>query len=162
MFLLPLRSRPPYTDYVSTRWYRAPEVLLRSTMYSAPIDIWAVGCIMAELYTFRPLFPGNSEIDELFKICSVLGTPDKRDWPEGYKLAAAMNFKFPQFAATPLAQLVPGASKEAVQLMTDMMRWNPAKRPSAQQALRYPYFQVNTSPKKKKNTSSFFFFFSFI
>merc|ERR1740123_2086979 len=69
-----IRSRPPYTDYVSTRWYRAPEVLLRSTMYSAPIDIWAVGCIMAELYTFRPLFPGNSEIDEIFKICSVLGT----------------------------------------------------------------------------------------
>ena len=76
-------SRPPYTDYVSTRWYRAPEVLLRSTVYSAPIDIWAVGCIMAELYTFRPLFPGNSEIDEIFKICSVLGTPDKREWPEG-------------------------------------------------------------------------------
>ncbi len=76
-------SRPPYTDYVSTRWYRAPEVLLRSTVYSAPIDIWAVGCIMAELYTFRPLFPGNSEIDEIFKICSVLGTPDKKDWPEG-------------------------------------------------------------------------------
>lgn len=48
-----IRSRPPYTDYVSTRWYRAPEVLLRSSVYSAPIDIWAVGCIMAELYTFR-------------------------------------------------------------------------------------------------------------
>ena len=57
---------------------------LCSTFYSAPIDIWAVGCIMAELYTFRPLFPGNSEIDEIFKICSVLGTPDKRDWPEGF------------------------------------------------------------------------------
>merc|ERR1719397_1622275 len=68
-----VRSRPPYTNYVSTRWYRAPEVLLRSTFYSAPIDIWAVGCIMAELYTCRPLFPGNSEIDEIFKICSVLG-----------------------------------------------------------------------------------------
>ncbi len=157
-----VRSRPPYTDYVSTRWYRAPEVLLRSTMYSAPIDIWAVGCIMAELYTFRPLFPGNSEIDEIFKICSVLGTPDKREWPEGYKivfimqlpvkcktqlifyllpvcrfkLANSMNFKFPQFTATPLAQLIPNASKEAIQLMTDMLRWNPAKRPSAQQSLR--------------------------
>jgi len=52
-------------------------VLLHSTTYSSPIDIWAVGCIMAELYTFRPLFPGNSEIDEIFKICSILGTPDK-------------------------------------------------------------------------------------
>jgi len=136
-----IRSRPPYTDYVSTRWYRAPEVLLRSTFYSAPIDIWAVGCIMAELYTFRPLFPGNSEIDEIFKICSVLGTPDKRDWPEGHKLAASMNFKFPQFSATPLASIIPQASKEAVSLMEDMLRWDPKKRPSAEKALRYPYFQ---------------------
>ena len=71
------RSRPPYTDYVSTRWYRAPEVLLRSTNYNSPIDIWAMGCIMAELYTLRPLFPGSSEIDEIFKICAVLGTPSK-------------------------------------------------------------------------------------
>ena len=100
-------------------------------------DSRAVGCIMAELYTFRPLFPGNSEIDEIFKICSVLGTPDKREWGEGFKLAAAMNFKFPQFTATPLATLIPNASKEAIQLMTDMMRWNPAKRPSAQQSLRF-------------------------
>merc|ERR550532_1050547 len=136
-----IRSRPPYTDYVSTRWYRAPEVLLRSTMYSAPIAIWAVGCIMVELYTFRPLSPGNSEIDEIFKICSVIGTPDKKEWPEGFKLAAGMNFKFPQFSATPLSTLIPNASPEANALMTDMLRWNPAKRPSAQQALRYPYFQ---------------------
>ncbi|KAF4527757.1 hypothetical protein B566_EDAN013165 [Ephemera danica] len=57
--------------------YRAPEVLLHATNYGSPIDLWAVGCIMAELYTFRPLFPGNSEIDEIFKICSVLGTPEK-------------------------------------------------------------------------------------
>lgn len=71
------RSRPPYTDYVSTRWYRAPEVLLRSTNYNSPIDIWAVGCIMAEVYTLRPLFPGSSEIDTIFKICQVLGTPKK-------------------------------------------------------------------------------------
>lgn len=57
--------------------YRAPEVLLRSTCYSSPIDIWAVGCIMAEVYTLRPLFPGASEIDTIFKICQVLGTPKK-------------------------------------------------------------------------------------
>ena len=57
-----IRSRPPYTDYVSTRWYRAPEVLLRSPYYSAPIDIFAMGAIMAELYTLRPLFPGSSEV----------------------------------------------------------------------------------------------------
>ena len=57
--------------------YRAPEVLLRSTNYNSPIDLWAVGCIMAEVYTFRPLFPGASEVDEIFKICSILGTPTK-------------------------------------------------------------------------------------
>lgn len=57
--------------------YRAPEVLLRSTSYSSPIDQWAVGCIMAELYTLRPLFPGSSEVDTIFKICQVLGTPKK-------------------------------------------------------------------------------------
>ncbi|XP_076383529.1 serine/threonine-protein kinase dyf-5 isoform X3 [Megalopta genalis] len=138
-----IRSRPPYTDYVSTRWYRAPEVLLHSTTYNSPIDIWAVGCIMAELYTFRPLFPGKSEIDEIFKICSVIGTPEKDDWPEGYQLAAAMNFKFPNFTRTSLNILIPNASQEAVVLMEDMLQWNPIKRPTAQQSLRYPYFQVN-------------------
>ncbi|CAL4068469.1 unnamed protein product [Meganyctiphanes norvegica] len=136
-----IRSRPPYTDYVSTRWYRAPEVLLRSTTYSSPIDIWAVGAIMAEIYTFRPLFPGSSEIDQIFKICSVMGTPDKREWPEAYTLAQQMNFKFPQFSATPLATLIPSASKDSIQIMTDMMRWNPSKRPTAQQCLRYPFFK---------------------
>lgn len=53
-----IRSKPPFTDYVSTRWYRAPEVILRSTEYSSPIDIFAIGCIMAELYRGWPLFPG--------------------------------------------------------------------------------------------------------
>ncbi|KAJ8406993.1 hypothetical protein AAFF_G00292690 [Aldrovandia affinis] len=137
-----IRSRPPYTDYVSTRWYRAPEVLLRSSVYSSPIDMWAVGCIMAELYTLRPLFPGNSEVDEIFKICQVLGTVKKSDWPEGYQLAAAMSFRFPQCVPTNLKTLIPNASNEAISLMRDMLQWDPKKRPTAVQALRYPYFQV--------------------
>lgn len=110
-----IRSRPPYTDYVSTRWYctshqlkykqpsnltllcryRGPEQLLRSTSYNSPIDLWAVGCIMAETYTLRPLFPGSSEVDQIFKVCSILGTPSREVWPEGLRLASAMNFKFP-------------------------------------------------------------------
>ncbi|KAK0143297.1 Serine/threonine-protein kinase MAK [Merluccius polli] len=137
-----IRSRPPYTDYVSTRWYRAPEVLLRSSTYSSPIDLWAVGCIMAELYTLRPLFPGNSEVDEIFKICQVLGTVKKSDWPEGYQLASAMNFRFPQCVPTHLKTLIPNASNEAIALMKDMLQWDPKKRPTAVQSLRYPYFQV--------------------
>ncbi|XP_051465500.1 serine/threonine-protein kinase MAK isoform X1 [Apus apus] len=137
-----LRSQPPYTDYVSTRWYRAPEVLLRSSVYSSPIDMWAVGSIMAELYTLRPLFPGTSEVDEIFKICQVLGTPKKSDWPEGYHLASAMNFRFPQCVPISLKTLIPNASNEAIQLMSDMLNWNPKKRPTASQALKHPYFQV--------------------
>ncbi|XP_078395278.1 serine/threonine-protein kinase MAK isoform X2 [Cetorhinus maximus] len=137
-----IRSRPPYTDYVSTRWYRAPEVLLRSSAYSSPIDIWAVGCIMAELYTLRPLFPGTSEVDEIFKICQVLGTPKKSDWPEGYQLSAAMNFRFPQCVPIHLKTLIPNASNEAIQLMKGTLHWDPKKRPNSGQVLRYPYFQV--------------------
>ena len=72
-----IRSKPPYTDYVSTRWYRAPEVLLRSTNYNAPIDLFAIGAIIAEMYMLRPLFPGSSEIDQIFKVCSIMGTPSK-------------------------------------------------------------------------------------
>ncbi|KAG1682990.1 Serine/threonine-protein kinase ICK [Nymphon striatum] len=129
-----VRSVLPYTEYVSTRWYRAPEILLRAKNYNAPIDIWAVGCIMGELYTLRPMFPGNSEIDMIFQVCSVLGTPDQKQWPEGYHLASLMNFKFPQFSATPLRSVVQNASPEAINLLNDMLKWNPH--------LKYPYFQV--------------------
>uniref|UniRef100_A0A8C5GS99 non-specific serine/threonine protein kinase n=1 Tax=Gouania willdenowi TaxID=441366 RepID=A0A8C5GS99_GOUWI len=137
-----IRSQPPYTDYVSTRWYRAPEVLLKSSSYSSPIDMWAVGCIMAELYTLRPLFPGNSEVDEIFKICQVLGTPYKSDWPEGFNLATSTNFRFPKCDPSNLRSLIPNASDEAIALMNDMLQWDPERRPSAAQALRYPYFNV--------------------
>uniref|UniRef100_H3CJL8 non-specific serine/threonine protein kinase n=1 Tax=Tetraodon nigroviridis TaxID=99883 RepID=H3CJL8_TETNG len=140
-----IRSKPPYTDYVSTRWYRAPEVLLRSSNYSSAIDLWAVGCIMAELYTLRPLFPGNSEVDEIFKICQVLGTVKKNDWPEGYQLASAMNFRFPQCVPTHLKTLIPHASNEAIALMRDLLQWDHQKktlRRAVSQSLRYPYFQV--------------------
>jgi serine/threonine protein kinase len=70
-----IRSRPPFTDYVSTRWYRAPEIILKSAYYNSPVDIFAMGCIMAELYLMAPIFAGNSEIDQLNKICQLLGAP---------------------------------------------------------------------------------------
>eukprot|EP01116_Phalansterium_solitarium_P005577 TRINITY_DN1738_c0_g1_i2.p1 TRINITY_DN1738_c0_g1~~TRINITY_DN1738_c0_g1_i2.p1 ORF type:complete len:401 (-),score=41.13 TRINITY_DN1738_c0_g1_i2:1482-2684(-) len=139
------RSRPPYTEYVSTRWYRAPEVLLHCTTYSSPIDVWAIGCMMAELYTLRPLFPGTSETDTLFKICSVLGTPTAANWPDGLKLAAAMNFKFPQVVKTTLSTLIPNASPSAISFIADCLNFDPNKRPTAQQCLAHPYFQVDTS-----------------
>ena len=85
--------------------YRGPEVLLRSTSYNSPIDIWAMGCIMAELYNLRPLFPGSSEADEIYKVCSVLGSPTNRTWQEGVRLANQMNFRFPQVSAVSCGSL---------------------------------------------------------
>ena len=69
------RSNPPYTEYVATRWYRAPEILLKSRDYSNPVDMWALGTIMTELVNLRPLFPGKREADQLYKITEVLGDP---------------------------------------------------------------------------------------
>ncbi|KAG0424478.1 hypothetical protein HPB47_028318 [Ixodes persulcatus] len=141
------RERPAISSVALVGRYRAPEILLRSTNYSSPIDLWAVGCILAELYSLQPLFPGRSEVDQIFRICSVLGTPDKgfpqRDWSEGHQLAAAMNFRFPQFSEMPLGNVVPNAGRDALVLLRDLLRWNPARRPMALLALRYPYFTAD-------------------
>ncbi|KAJ3123430.1 hypothetical protein HK098_001923 [Nowakowskiella sp. JEL0407] len=172
-----IRSLPPYTDYVSTRWYRAPEILLQSTNYSSPIDIWAVGAIIAELLTLRPLFPGTSEIDQIFKVCTVCGTPQPANtnltidqpnnqtqsrtpndhsqkqplhrseivgggsWPEGLRLASAMNFKFPQCGPIPLSEIIPNASTDALLLISEMLRYDPHRRPTASKALQHPWFK---------------------
>ncbi|EFJ11811.1 hypothetical protein SELMODRAFT_125712 [Selaginella moellendorffii] len=137
-----VRSRPPYTNYVSTRWYRAPEVLLQSSLYNSAVDMWAMGAIMAELFNLRPIFPGASEADEIYKICSVLGNPSQATWPDGMKLAKCMNFRFPQFVPANLSALVPSASAEAIDLMKAMFAWDPLKRPTPSQALQHPFFQV--------------------
>lgn len=84
--------------------YRAPELLLRSTNYNSPVDIFALGCIIVELYTFTPLFAGTNEIDQLNKIVKILGTPDKNDWPEGYKLAQSRGTIFHIKATTFLSK----------------------------------------------------------
>jgi len=148
-----IRARPPFTDYVSTRWYRAPEVLLRSSTYNSPIDIWACGGIMAELYTLRPLFPGSSEADEIYKICSVLGTPTTMNWPDGFKLASQMNYRFPQFVPTKLETLVPQANADGINIMLAMMSWDPAKRPSTAQILKHPYFEVALNESQQNPAS---------
>lgn len=137
-----IRARPPFTDYVSTRWYRAPEVLLRSSVYNSPLDVWAVGGIMAEVYTLRPLFPGSSESDQLYKTCSVLGTPSQAQWPEGFKLAAQIGFRFPTFTPTRLETLIPQANADGIALMNAMLLWDPNKRLSTGKLLSHPYFEA--------------------
>ncbi|KAG5540412.1 hypothetical protein RHGRI_020584 [Rhododendron griersonianum] len=136
-----ISSQPPYTEYVSTRWYRAPEVLLQSPLYDSAVDMWAMGAIMAELFTLRPLFPGSSEADEIYKICSVLGTPTASVWAEGLKLANDINYQFPQLTGVHLSVLIPSASEDAVNFITSLCSWDPCKRPTALEALQHPFFQ---------------------
>lgn len=101
---------------------------------------------MAELYTFRPLFPGSSEIDQLFKICSLMGTPDKSIWPEGHRLASSIHFQFPDCQKVPLTSIVSKASTYGHQLLEDMLSWDPERRPTAQQAMKYPFFEASKRP----------------
>ncbi|PIN24761.1 MAPK related serine/threonine protein kinase [Handroanthus impetiginosus] len=136
-----INSQPPFTEYVSTRWYRAPEVLLQSPTYGPPVDMWAMGAIMAELLTLRPLFPGSSEADEIYKICCVIGSPTKSEWSEGLELASAINYQFPQVAGVHLSALIPGISDDALDLIISLCSWNPCKRPTALEALQHSFFQ---------------------
>lgn len=146
------RSRPPYTEYVSTRWYRAPEIALRGTHYNSPVDVWALGAMMAELYTGTPLFPGNNETDQLFKICSVLGTPGERDWEDGHTLAHKMGFRFPHLRKTELETLVPQAGDEALDVMRACLRWNPQHRSTTQKILAMPFFRDAVNGVSSKPT----------
>lgn len=108
------KSKPPYTEYVSTRWYRAPEVLLLSRDYSNPVDMWALGTIMAELVNLRPLFPGQDQVDQVARICEILGDPSDAygvdangstigggSWKRGIDLASAVGFRFPKVCFDP-------------------------------------------------------------
>lgn len=137
-----ISSQPPYTEYVSTRWYRAPEVLLQSYLYSSKVDMWAMGAIMAELFSLRPLFPGVSEADEIYKICGVIGSPTIESWADGLKLARDINYQFPQLAGVHLSALIPSASADAISLITSLCSWDPCKRPTAAEALQHPFFQT--------------------
>jgi cyclin-dependent kinase 1 len=144
---LPIR---PLTHEVVTLWYRAPEVLLAGPggHYGPPLDIWSVGAILFEMATSRPLFPGDSEIDQLFRIFRALGTPTEEAWP-GVSALRDFSASFPQFQAKGLAQLVRergGAvaadafSAAGLDLLGQCLRFNPAERITARQALAHPYF----------------------
>ncbi|KAK1307406.1 Cyclin-dependent kinase F-3 [Acorus calamus] len=137
-------SRPPYTDYVSTRWYRAPEVLLQSSAYTPAIDMWAVGAILAELFMLCPLFPGESETDQIYKICCILGTPDCSTWPEGMNLSRVNNYTFPNIFPANLVDIIPNASLQAIDLIKQLCSWDPRRRPTAEEALYHPFFHVQT------------------
>ncbi|KAJ7065279.1 Pkinase-domain-containing protein [Mycena amicta] len=136
-FGLPMRT---YTHEVVTLWYRAPEVLLGSRHYATGIDIWSVGCIYVEMaMNGQPLFPGDSEIDQIFKIFRILGTPNEECWP-GVQNLSDFKSTFPQWSAQDLDDVVTGLDEDGLDLMMAMLTYNPAKRISAKRALLHPYF----------------------
>mmetsp|Transcript_28898 Transcript_28898/g.73359 ORF Transcript_28898/g.73359 Transcript_28898/m.73359 type:complete len:413 (+) Transcript_28898:139-1377(+) len=140
-FSIPLR---PYTHEVVTLWYRAPEILLGQCKYATPMDIWSLGCIVAEMATSQALFPGDSEIDTIFKIFQVLGTPTEAVWPGLFMLR---DFKkaFPKWRDTNLESVRrqgPGLGNDGLDLLRQCMRYNPVDRPSAMSLLKHPFFDA--------------------
>jgi len=135
-FGVPLRT---YTHEVVTLWYRAPEILLGGRQYSTGVDMWSVGTIFAEMVTRKPLFPGDSEIDEIFKIFRLLGTPDEDIWP-GVTSLPDYKTSFPKWSRKDIANSVPGLEPAGVELLEMMLAYDPAERISAKQSINHPYF----------------------
>jgi len=136
-FGIPMRT---YTHEVVTLWYRAPEVLLGSRHYSTAIDMWSVGCIMAEMVNKgHALFPGDSEIDQIFKIFRVLGTPNEETWP-GVRALPDYKPTFPQWSGTDLASQIPALDPDGIDMIRQMLAYDTAKRISAKRSLIHPYF----------------------
>jgi len=136
-FGIPMRT---YTHEVVTLWYRAPEVLLGSRHYSTAIDMWSVGCIFAEMAMGGvPLFPGDSEIDQIFKIFRILGTPNEDVWPT---VSVLPDYKptFPQWSSQDLARIVKTLNEAGMDLLKRSLVYDSAKRISAKRALQHPYF----------------------
>ncbi|KAF7157845.1 hypothetical protein CNMCM5623_002279 [Aspergillus felis] len=139
-FGVPLRT---YTHEVVTLWYRSPEILLGGRQYSTGVDMWSVGVIFAEMCTRKPLFPGDSEIDQIFKIFRLLGTPDEEIWP-GVTSFPDYKPTFPRWKRSP-APPVPGLDSAGCELLEALLKYDPAQRLSAKQACMHHYFRNGSS-----------------
>lgn len=147
-FGIPVRS---YTHEVVTLWYRAPDVLMGSRKYSTPVDVWSCGCIMAEMFTGRPLFPGTNDADQLDQIFKRLGTPDETVFPgivelPEYKPNTYKRYPRPSPPEAALAACVPGMPPAGVDLLCRMLQHDPAKRITAREALDHPFFRDLLKP----------------
>ena len=137
-FMIPMRS---YTHEVVTLWYRAPEILLGQKTYSPAVDMWSIGCIFAELVTRRPLWPGDSEIDELFRIFRSMGTPTAETWP-GVSELPDYKPSFPKWPKRSVHASLVGSTLDAagIDLLERMLDYEPSRRISARAAMSHPFF----------------------
>ncbi|KAL4622366.1 cyclin-dependent kinase 18 [Arapaima gigas] len=146
-----------YSNEVVTLWYRPPDVLLGSTEYSTPIDMWGVGCILFEMATGRPMFPGSTVKEELHLIFRLMGTPTEETWPGITASEEFRSYRFPQYRTQPLINHVPRLDAEGIDLLSCLLLYETRERTSAEASLKHPYFkslgeQIHTVP----DTSSVF------
>lgn len=134
-------SYPVLTDYVATRWYRAPEILLGSTKYTKGVDMWSIGCILGELLAGKPIFPGNSTMNQLDRILEVTGMPSPVDI-ESIQSPFATSMLENQLGHTQkksLRSIFTNAPDDALDLFEKLIRFNPDKRITAEEALKHEY-----------------------
>lgn len=133
------------TSVVVTLWYRAPEVLLQST-YATAVDMWSIGCIFAEMFNRRPLFPGRSDADQLNRIFAVIGAPPESEWPQDVSLPWSTFEKHANVDKSLWKYLAPGMCSEARVLLKELLEFHPSRRVSARNALAHSYFRDVASP----------------
>lgn len=147
-------SRQPFTEYISTRWYRAPECLLTDGYYNFKMDLFAAGCVCFEIVALFPLFPGQNEMDQIQKIHNVLGTPPAELLARKFRRNAFhMDFNFPEKKGTGIERLIPHADPELVELMKKLVRYDPDERILARQALKDSYFRELREAEKEMATA---------
>ena len=143
-------SKQPYTEYISTRWYRAPECLLTDGYYNYKMDMWGVGCVFFEMVSLFPLFPGTNELDQIQKIHNVIGTPRPELLAKMKQRSQHMDFNFVQKTGSGIEKLIPHCAPECVDLITRLLAYDPDDRLSARQALRHPYFREIREAEKRR------------
>ncbi|XP_078660264.1 uncharacterized protein LOC144904952 isoform X2 [Branchiostoma floridae x Branchiostoma belcheri] len=138
-----------YTDYVATRWYRAPELLVGDTKYGRAVDIWAVGCLLAEMLTGEPLFPGDSDIDQLYHITKCLGNLTQRHREIFHKNPLFVGMRLPEVKdVDPVEKKFPKVNPMAVDLMKQCLQLDANDRPSGTHLLKHKYFQKDNFAEK--------------